>query len=90
MTANLQPSDQELVEVLYQAKAAPAGLLLQASNPQRARAKLYQCRAKLGDPALARLQFRLCNLPEGNLAITKGQQQQEPIALIDGPEEAEL
>lgn len=65
--------DPILSSLLYEALAEPIGLLCQASPDfERGRAKLYQTRAKLGDPALDVLQFRASPFPdEGNLIIVK-------------------
>lgn len=56
-------------QVLYHALADPIGLLCQTSDQNRARQRLYTARAKAGDQALAGLQIRLVDLPDGNLAI---------------------
>lgn len=55
----------------YVALGEPHGLLLRASDPQRARQRLYAARARLGDPDLAELEVRIVDLAEGNLVIIK-------------------
>lgn len=47
-----------LIQLLYQALASPRGLVLQTSNFTLARQRFYQARAKAGEPAFAKLQFR--------------------------------
>lgn len=75
-----QQPDPTLSSLLYEALASPVGLLCHASPSfEKARAKLYQTRVALGDPALETLQFRASPFPEGNLVITKGQKKQEQI-----------
>lgn len=76
-------TQEQLGSLLYQALAEPIGLMLQASDRQLARQRLYAARAKLQDPALALLQFRFW--PQdgeavGNLVICRGGQLQ-----IQGP-----
>lgn len=65
--------DPHLSALLYEALAAPVGLLCSASPDfDRARAKLYATRRALADPALEALQFRASPWPEeGNLVICK-------------------
>ena len=64
--------DPAIAALLYEALAAPIGLICQASPDfEKARAKLYATRTKLGDPALASLQFRASPFEDGNLVITK-------------------
>ena len=62
----------DLVMILQRALAEPVGLLLQASDFNLARARLYKARAEALDPAMSRLQFRSSPFPEGNLVICKG------------------
>ena len=59
-------------ELLYRALAEPVGLLLHSEDPNRARTLIYQTRAAIQDPDLARLQVRLVTLGDGNIAIVKG------------------
>jgi hypothetical protein len=66
-------SQTELQAILYQALAEPVGLLLRATDPERARQRLYKARSELGDPALARLQIRISPLDEGELVLVKGE-----------------
>lgn len=65
--------DPRLSALLYEALAAPIGLLCSAEpDLETARQRLYSTRHKLGDPDLAALQFRASPFPdEGNLVITK-------------------
>ena len=69
-----KPPDPELVAILYQAKRARIGLLLQASDRELARTRLYQARAALSDASLGNLQFRISPFGEGDLVIVKGQE----------------
>jgi hypothetical protein len=57
---------------LYEALAAPVGIILSASDPVKCRQKLYAARAKVQDPALSCLQIRLVEMDGGNIVITKG------------------
>lgn len=60
-------------ELLYEALASPAGLLLKTNDPGRARAALYTARRKAEDRTLAGLQFRFCPPQyDGDLMIVKG------------------
>lgn len=64
---------EDLRELLYRALAEPVGLLLHSADPSRARTMIYQTRAAIGDPELARLQVRLvADMPDGNIALVKG------------------
>lgn len=69
----MSQADANLAALLYEALGEPIGLICQAAPDfERARAKLYQTRAKLGDPELEALQFRASPFPEeGNLIIIK-------------------
>jgi hypothetical protein len=58
-----------LTGLLYSALAEPIGLLLSASDRNRARQALYQARVQAADPALAELQIRASPWPEGDLVI---------------------
>ena len=62
----------EAAEWMYQALGSPIGVLLQAENPEQARAKLQAFRRMIGDPELAQLVFRVVTvLDDGNLIIVK-------------------
>lgn len=61
----------QFASLLYSALAEPIGLLVQCSDLERAKQRLYQARTKLADPALAGLQFRTSPFPGGNLVICK-------------------
>lgn len=78
-----QRDDIELL--LYQALAEPVGVLLQTEDPTRARQLIYQTRAALKDPELARLQIRVVELQGGNIVIVKGHHfptpEHQPLAL---------
>jgi hypothetical protein len=65
----MSPEMLEATLIMYAAAVEPIGLLLQVSDPTRAKQRLYQARAKAGDEALAGLQIRTVGLPDGNLAI---------------------
>lgn len=69
---NAMTSHEELVSTLYLALAEPIGLLLASDNPTRGREALYRARAKANDEDLARLQIRLVDWPDGQIAIVKG------------------
>lgn len=66
----------DLTMFLYQALAEPIGLLLQADDPEATRQALYRARTVARDPELSNIQIRLVNLPDGNIALTKGQSKQ--------------
>lgn len=62
----------ELTHLLYQALGESIGLLIQASDCQRVRQRLYAARTASGDESLRGLQIRQWNAPEGeegNLVI---------------------
>lgn len=65
-------------ELLYQALASPLGLLLQSSDPEKCRQRLYAARRAASDQALDLLQFRIVDHGEANLAITKGREAFRP------------
>jgi hypothetical protein len=65
-----RPQMNELSELLLAAQAQPIGILVQTSNPERLRQRLYVLRANGGDQ-FENLQFRLSSLPDGNLVIFK-------------------
>lgn len=74
-----QPNRQEVAGLLYQALGEPVGLLLSSNDPAKGRQLLYTTRRELGDPALARLQFRLVMMEgEAQIAIVKGPAVAEP------------
>ena len=58
-----------LLQILSTALSEPIGLLLQTSDPARARAALYKARTDSGDPRLAILQIRMSPFPDGDLVI---------------------
>ena len=58
-----------LIPLLYQALAEPIGLLLQVSDPELLRARLYAARKKTQDQDLQGLQIRSSPFEEGNLLI---------------------
>lgn len=61
-----------LLPFLYQALAAPIGIVLRSNDPERARAACYSARAKAGDPALAALEIRLSpRAPKAELFLVK-------------------
>ena len=65
------PAD-EWTEILYLALVEPIGLLVQASDVERARQRFYKARSDALDGALATLQLRVSPWPEeGNLVIVK-------------------
>jgi len=64
-------SREDLIALLYQALAAPIGLVLATSDREQARQRLYAARATAGDPALAELQIRISPLGEGDLVLLK-------------------
>jgi hypothetical protein len=68
----MSASTEALTAILYQALGEPIGLLLRTSDTERARQGLYRARAASGDPDLARLQFRVSPITEGDLVIVKG------------------
>ena len=64
--------DPGLAGLLYEALGEPIGLLCQAEPTfEKGRQRLYQTRARLGDPALEGLQFRASPFEGGNLVIVK-------------------
>lgn len=72
--AAMKPPREDIAAMLYSALEEPIGLLLATSDTARARQVLYQTRVALGDPELARLQFRLVDLGDGpQIAIVKGE-----------------
>jgi len=63
----------ELLMLLYQALASPAGVVLAVTDFQACQQKLYQARKRSGDPDLAGLQFRRSpTSPDSELWIVKG------------------
>lgn len=57
-------------QILYIASASSIGLLLSSPKPEAAVQRLYQTRAKLGDPVLVGLQFRrVSEFDGGNLVV---------------------
>lgn len=60
-------ADPKIVEILYRALMHPIGVLLRTNNIFGLRRALQSARA--ADPALANLEFRTSELPDGNLAI---------------------
>ena len=65
-----RPLNAFLREQLYAALAQPIGVVLQCSDPDLARARLYAERTRAADPALAGLQIRRWRDSEGgNLVI---------------------
>lgn len=62
----------EASQILYLALAEPIGLFLRTSSSTQAKARLYQARIKLGDPALAGLQIRTSPIEGGDLILVKG------------------
>lgn len=60
---------ETLVTILQAALDEPYGILLQTSDPGRARAALYKARTEEGDPRLSTLQIRISPFPDGDLVI---------------------
>ncbi len=78
-------NEADIQAMLYEALAQPVGLLLTSDDPTRAREAIYRARAKLADEELGRLQVRLVDLPDGQIAIVKGAlmpKGQEPPVLV--------
>lgn len=65
----------QLTDILYSALGEPIGLLLRCSDAALVRQKLYVARQKAQDPALQALQFRLVDLPDGDLIVIKAEVQ---------------
>lgn len=64
---------QSPLEILYAALGETYGVVVATSNPALARQKLYQARAKSGDPDLAHLQIRVNPmLPDRELFVVQG------------------
>jgi hypothetical protein len=63
------PDDMQ--DLLYLAAAEPVGLIIRTSDVAATRSGLYKTRAKLNDPALADLQFRLSPFVDGDIVICK-------------------
>jgi hypothetical protein len=61
--------------LLTQALAAPCGLVLRASDPQKARQMLYRARREALNPEFDELQIRLVAIGEGNMVICKARVQ---------------
>jgi hypothetical protein len=82
-------SKEELLSLLMQAKMTEGGvgLLIRAGNPlglrERLRALLQEHSA---DPAIADLEVKLVELPEGNLMIFPAQARTTLEARLAGPE----
>lgn len=70
---------ESVAELLYQAMAEPIGLLVQTSDPERLRQRLYQARAA-GGTEFSCLQFRISPFPDGNIVICKGAEPATPKA----------
>lgn len=64
-------NEQQLKLLWYQALAEPIGLLLEARDVNFAKQRLYQARAKLGDPDLAQVQIRTSPVEGGNLLLIR-------------------
>jgi hypothetical protein len=62
-------SREALVVILQTARDEPIGLLLQTSDPAKARAALYKARADSGDTSLSILQIRMSPFADGDLVI---------------------
>jgi hypothetical protein len=61
-----------LLPFLYQALAAPIGIVLRSNDVERARAACYSARAKAGDAALTLLEIRLNpRAPKEEIMIVK-------------------
>jgi len=72
------PTGTDLLrEIMYRALAEPIGLLIRTDDPERAKSQLYS--ARVGEPALARLQVRPSPLPDGDLIIVKNDKPLEPL-----------
>jgi len=63
--------NRDLIFWLYEALGQPIGLLLQSDDPFRLAERLRSIRTKQEDESLAILQFRVVDLPDGNVAICK-------------------
>lgn len=61
----------EYLALLLAALSEPIGLLVAASDAERARQKFYSARKASGNPALAALQIRISPFPDGQLVICK-------------------
>lgn len=70
--------------LLYAALAAPIGLVLRTSDPERARQALYASRRAAQDPDLDILQIRTVGVPDGDLVLIK---QKFVVPLAAGPDE---
>lgn len=67
----MTPLQSQLTSLLYAALNEPIGLLIGATDTQRAKAKLYQARLKAKDPKLAELQVWDSPVDGGQLVIVK-------------------
>jgi hypothetical protein len=63
--------NRDLIFWLYEALGNPIGILLQSDDPYRLCERLRSVRTKQEDQELAILQFRVVDLPDGNVAIVK-------------------
>ena len=75
----LPDSDQSL-ELLYQAAAAPLGIVISVGDFKACQQRLYTARRESGDPALAALEFRQSPHGDGTLWIVK------PAAKVSPPD----
>ena len=69
----MAPKIDPVTEFWYRALASPIGVLLQAPDVETARQRLYRARQRAGDPALAGLQLRAVQFPDGNLVIVRAE-----------------
>lgn len=73
----MEVTRQEALELLYQAREEPIGLLLDASDFEKVRTFLYKVRSEVKDESLDCLQFRASTIEGGNLIITKGEKKEK-------------
>lgn len=76
-------SQSEMLAILELAMSEPLGLELRCSDPDRARAALYNARRLVGRPEMSRLQIRLSPWPDrSDLVVCKGPEPASPSPQI--------